>query len=65
MHKGYFYENKYKLNTDEQIQYMQNQGIKFNFISKEKAKKFLSESNYFFKLKAFAKNYDKDKKVNI
>lgn len=41
---------------------MQNQGIKFNLISKEKAKEFLSESNYFFKLKTFVKNYDKDKK---
>lgn len=54
--------NKYKLNIDEQIQYMQNQGIKFNLISKEKTKEFLSESNYFFKLKTFVKNYDKDKK---
>ena len=52
--------DKYKLNIDEQIQYMQDLGIKFVLIDKEKAKKFLSESNYFFKIKVFAKNYDKD-----
>ena len=54
--------NKRKLNLDEQIQYMgEDLGIRFNLMDKEQAKCFLSESNYFFKIKAFAKNYDKDR----
>ncbi len=51
---------KEKLNTDEQIEYMEEQGIKFVIFSKIKAKLFLEESNYYFKVKSFAKNYKKD-----
>lgn len=51
---------KYKLDLNEQIQYMLDKGIKFDIYKKEEAEHFLKESNYFFKLKAFAKNYDKD-----
>ncbi|EAK0980353.1 Abi family protein [Campylobacter lari] len=52
---------KHKLDIDQQIEYMQEQGIKFDLIDKEKAKIFLNESNYFFKIKVFAKNYDRDR----
>ncbi len=38
---------------------MEEKGIKFTIVSKEEAKSFLLESNYYFKLKSFAKNYEK------
>lgn len=42
------------------IHYMREQkGITFNLMDEEQAKAFLSERNYYFKLKAFAKNYEK------
>lgn len=50
---------KVKLTIDEQIEYMKNQGIKFEKISEEDAKSFLTFNTYFFKLKSFSKNYDK------
>jgi abortive infection bacteriophage resistance protein len=54
---------KPKLSIDEQIDYMKNQnGIQFNIINKEMAKEFLKYNNYYFKLKAYAKNYDKYEK---
>lgn len=34
------------LNIDEMIEHMKEKGIKFNIISENEAKKFLSESNY-------------------
>ena len=49
-----------KLTIPQQVEYMQmERGIKFNICSKEDAIKFLEESTYFFKIKSFAKNYDK------
>ena len=54
-------QRKRKLNIDEQIQYLlDKKGIKFEKCSKEEAINFLKESNYFFKIKSFAKNYKKD-----
>ena len=53
-------ERKPKLTIPQQVEYMDYDcGIKFNICSKEEAVKFLEESTYFFKVKAFAKNYDK------
>ena len=52
---------KPKLSIDEQISYMRDKkGIKFNIITEEEAIDFLHNSNYFFKLKSFCKNYDKN-----
>lgn len=51
--------HKQKLDIDEQIDYMQKQGIIFELYSKQKAKEFLEYNNYFFKMKSYAKNYDK------
>ena len=49
-----------KLTIEGQISYMQNmRGIKFNIVSVEEAAEFLQTSNYYFKLKAFAKNFSK------
>ncbi len=51
---------KTKLTVDEQIAYMKNvKGIKFKIITEDEAKAFLSYHNYYFKLKAYAKNYEK------
>ncbi len=49
-----------KLNIDEQIAHMHDdKGIQFNIISESNARTFLMNNNYYFKLKAFAKNYEK------
>ena len=47
------------LNIDEMIEHMKEKGIKFNIISENEAKKFLSESNYYMKLASYRKNYPK------
>lgn len=52
---------KRKLNSDEQINYMKDQGIIFNIISEKEAKLFLSEGNYYFRIKAYAKDFHKKK----
>lgn len=52
--------NKKKLSAEEQIIYMRDKkGIKFNITTEEEALKFLNQNNYYFKLKSYAKNYDK------
>ena len=50
---------KPKLDYVGQIQHMKSKGIKFNIMGEEDALRFLQKSNYYFKLKAYAKNYDK------
>ena len=60
--------NKPKLNIKEQIEWFKNKGVTFKYFTEIQAENFLRESNYFFKLKAFAKNYDKnqdDKYINL
>ena len=52
---------KPKLTISEQIAYMRDHcGIAFSHCSEKEATVFLSQRNYFFKVKAFAKNYAKD-----
>ena len=48
-----------KLNYQEQIEHMKGKGIKFSVMTEEDALHFLESNNYYFKLKAYAKNYDK------
>lgn len=49
-----------KLTIPQQIEYMRDQkGIKFNIVTEESAAEFLRKNNYYFKLKAFEKNYSK------
>lgn len=51
---------KIKLSIEEQIDYMKNKsGVQFNIINEEEAKEFLTNNNYYFKIKSYAKNYEK------
>lgn len=51
--------SKNKLTIDEQIEKMKSSGVKFNIVTEEDAREFLLDSTYYFKLKAFQKNYNK------
>lgn len=48
-----------KLTIPKQIEYMECKGIKFDIMTKADAASFLDGHNYYFKLKAYAKNYHK------
>ena len=50
---------KQKLSVDEQIEHMKVKGIKFNIVSEDEAKDFISNHTYYFKVRSYAKNYDK------
>lgn len=52
---------KPKLTTAEQISHLLSKGVKFERISIEEARKYLSENNNYFKLRAYRKNYPKSK----
>jgi len=51
--------SKPKLDFDGQINHMKEKGIKFNIISEDEAKEFITHHTYYFKIKAYAKNYPK------
>lgn len=49
-----------KLTVPEQIEYLKKEkGIRFEIMNESSAKDFLENHNYLFKLKAYAKNYEK------
>lgn len=49
-----------KLTISQQVAYMRDvKGIKFTIVNEEQAEKFLRDNNYYFKIKAFEKNYSK------
>lgn len=49
-----------KLTIDQQILHMRDdKGIKFNITSEEEAASFLTKNSYYFKVKAFRKNYSR------
>lgn len=50
---------KPKLTAAKQIESMKRNGIRFDLFPESRAEIFLTRRNYFFKLKAFAKNFDK------
>lgn len=60
-------KNKDKFSVQEQIDYMKYKGIKFDFVSEENAKGFLSNNTYYYKATAFRKNFQKvnDEYVNL
>ena len=51
--------NRPKLTIDEQITNMKSKGILFSETDETEAKRFLKNNNYYFKLKAYERNYDK------
>ncbi|MBB6714542.1 Abi family protein [Clostridium gasigenes] len=56
---------KNKLTIKEQIIHMKDiEGIKFNISNEHQAEDFLKKSNYYFKVKSYAKNYNKYDKGN-
>lgn len=52
-------ERKPKLDYVGQIEHMKKKGIQFNIMNEDEALRFLTYNNYYFKLKSYAKNYDK------
>ncbi len=59
MNPYFFTMKKQKLNFQEQIAHIESKGISFSLITKEEAEKFLSESNSYFRIKSYCKNYSK------
>ena len=51
--------SQYAISPEEQILCMMANGITFHIVSAEEAKRFLSDKNFFFKVKAFDKNFEK------
>lgn len=47
------------LSTNEQIERLKEKGITFNLISEHDAAEYLRSNNYYFKLSAYRRNYDK------
>ena len=45
--------------SDELIAHLEAKGCRFNIVSKEDAKRFLTENNYYLKLASFRFNYEK------
>lgn len=52
---------KQKLTIAKQVEHLKSKGVLFNVMNEAEARRILSESTYYFKLKAYAKNYPKDK----
>lgn len=51
--------NKPKLDIAKQMEHLEKLGIRFEIFQKSQAITFLTHNNYFFKIKSYAKNYDK------
>lgn len=49
-----------KLTFDGMIQHFQDRGVTFNHIDENEAKEILKRRNYFFKLRSYRANFDKD-----
>ncbi|MCJ7843382.1 Abi family protein [Lederbergia sp. NSJ-179] len=52
---------KRKLSFDEMIEHLDQKNIKFELITREEAKNILQTSNYFYKITAYRKNFEKNK----
>lgn len=55
------YTDRPMLSVEEQIQHLIDKGIKFESLSVEEATQYLKDNNNYFKLRAYRKNYKKDK----
>lgn len=47
---------KNKITIDDQISHMKSKGIKFNIMSEDDAKNFLSQNTYYFKFNLMVKH---------
>lgn len=54
-----------KITFDDMIQHFQNKNVTFNDISEVEAKEILKERTYFFKLKSYKNNFDRDQYGNF
>lgn len=52
-----------KLTIDQQIEWMKEKGVTFQYYEEEDAAEFLRNNTYFFKLKAFQKDYIQNPKT--
>ena len=52
---------KRKLSFDEMIEHLEQKKVKFDLITKDDAKEILQKSNYFYKITAYRKNFEKNK----
>ncbi len=50
---------KPKLSIEQQIKHMKEKGIQFSIVTESEAMDYLLNNNNFFRLKAYAKNYEK------
>lgn len=55
------HDERAKLSPEEQIQHMISKGIQFNIIDEDAALTYLTQNTYYFKLKEYAKLYEKYK----
>ncbi len=51
---------KRKIGFDDMIKHLEEKNVKFGLISKEDAKNILQTSNYFYKITAYRKNFEKN-----
>ena len=56
---------KKKLSFEEQIEDLKSKNVKFEIYSEDNAKRFLQRNNYYFKLKAYAKDYSKYSRIDM
>lgn len=49
------------LSADEQVAHLKEKGVTFNLFSEHDAAEYLRSNNYYFKLSAYRRNYDKRK----
>lgn len=50
-----------KLTFDDMIEHFSSKDVTFNLMNEERAKETLREKNYFFRLRSYRTNFDKDK----
>lgn len=51
---------KQRATLDEQINTLVSHGVTFDLMDEEKARRFLSNNSYFFKIKSYENNYRKN-----
>lgn len=56
---------KRKLTVNEQIKDLKSKGVKFEIKTEDEARIFLRYNNFYFKLKAYAQNYERYQKTEL